>query len=75
MLAPMIKEASGSRGAVIIIDPVGGDYSEATLRAAAWDGHLLVVGFPAGIPRLPLNLPLLNSRSVLRRSGAEREPT
>ncbi len=48
----------------MISDPVGGDYSEPALRAIGWDGRYLVVGFPAGIPRLPLNLTLLKSCDV-----------
>jgi NADPH2:quinone reductase len=35
------------------------------LRAIAWEGRLLVVGFPAGIPKLPLNLTLLKSCQVV----------
>src|SRR6185295_15997801 len=49
----------------VIYDPVGGDYSEAALRSIAWEGRLLVVGFPAGIPKLPLNLTLLKSCQVV----------
>jgi len=49
----------------VIYDPVGGDYSEAALRSIAWEGRFLVVGFPAGIPRLPLNLTLLKGCQVV----------
>jgi NADPH2:quinone reductase len=49
----------------VIYDSVGGDYSEAALRAIAWEGRLLVIGFPAGIPKLPLNLTLLKSCQVV----------
>ena len=54
----------GPDGADVILDPVGGDYSEAALRSIAWQGRFLVVGFPAGIARLPLNLTLLKSCDV-----------
>jgi NADPH2:quinone reductase len=64
-LADLFKQACGERGADVIYDPVGGDYSEAALRAIAWEGRFLVVGFPAGIPRLPLNLTLLKSCQVV----------
>jgi NADPH:quinone reductase len=64
-LADLFKMACGEKGADVIYDPVGGDYSEAALRAIAWDGRLLVVGFPAGIPKLPLNLTLLKSCQVV----------
>jgi NADPH2:quinone reductase len=64
-LADLFKQACGEQGADVIYDPVGGDYSEAALRSIAWDGRHLVVGFPAGIPRLPLNLTLLKSCQVV----------
>lgn len=63
-LAALFKQAVGPVGADVILDPVGGDYSEAALRAIAWQGTFLVVGFPAGIARLPLNLTLLKSCDV-----------
>jgi NADPH:quinone reductase len=63
-LAQLFKEAVGPAGADVILDPVGGDYAEPALRSIAWEGRYLVVGFPAGIPRLPLNLTLLKSCDV-----------
>ena len=63
-LAGLFKEAVGPAGADVILDPVGGDYSEAALRGIGWEGRFLVVGFPAGIARLPLNLTLLKSCDV-----------
>ena len=50
----------------MIYDAVGGPYTEAALRSAAWRGRLLVVGFAAGeIPRIPLNLTLLKGCSIV----------
>jgi NADPH:quinone reductase-like Zn-dependent oxidoreductase len=63
-LAEQFKAAVGPKGADVIYDPVGGAYCEPALRAIAWEGRYLVVGFPAGIPRLPLNLTLLKSCNV-----------
>ena len=63
-LAQRFKDAVGPAGADVIFDPVGGDYTEAALRSIAWEGRFLVVGFPAGIARLPLNLTLLKSCDV-----------
>jgi NADPH2:quinone reductase len=63
-LSALFKEAVGPEGADVIFDPVGGDYSEAALRSIGWEGRYLVVGFPAGIPQLPLNLTLLKSCDV-----------
>jgi NADPH:quinone reductase len=64
-LTDCIKAACGADGAQVILDPVGGDYTEAALRAIGWEGRYLVVGFTAGIPRLPLNLTLLKSCEVI----------
>ena len=64
-LADIFKSACGVNGADVIYDPVGGDYSEAALRAIAWEGRFLVIGFPAGIAKLPLNLTLLKSCQVV----------
>ncbi|MEQ1688256.1 MAG: NADPH:quinone oxidoreductase family protein [Sphingopyxis sp.] len=63
-LAEAFKAAVGPGGANVIYDAVGGDYAEPALRSIAWEGRYLVVGFPAGIPRLPLNLTLLKSCDV-----------
>lgn len=49
----------------VILDPVGGAFSEAAFRAIAWQGRHLVVGFTAGIPTLPLNLALLKGAAVI----------
>ncbi|WP_293883500.1 NADPH:quinone oxidoreductase family protein [Sphingomonas sp.] len=63
-LADQFKAVLGKNGADVIYDAVGGDYCEPALRSIAWEGRYLVVGFPAGIPRLPLNLTLLKSCDV-----------
>jgi NADPH:quinone reductase-like Zn-dependent oxidoreductase len=63
-LSQLFKDAVGADGADVIYDPVGGDYTEAALRSIAWEGRFLVVGFPAGIAKLPLNLTLLKSCDV-----------
>ncbi|MDE2364274.1 MAG: NADPH:quinone oxidoreductase family protein [Hyphomicrobiales bacterium] len=64
-LSEIFKKACGANGADVIYDGVGGDYAEASLRSIAWEGRFLVVGFPAGIPKLPLNLTLLKGCDVL----------
>jgi NADPH:quinone reductase-like Zn-dependent oxidoreductase len=63
-LAEAFKAAGGKAGYDVIYDPVGGDYAEPALRSIGWEGRYLVVGFPAGIPKLPLNLTLLKSCDV-----------
>jgi NADPH2:quinone reductase len=64
-LSQQFKDAVGPTGADVILDPVGGIYTEAALRSIAWEGRFLVVGFPAGIAKLPLNLTLLKSCQVV----------
>ena len=63
-LAAAFKEAVGPDGADIVYDIVGGDYSEPALRSIAWEGRFLVIGFPAGIAKMPLNLTLLKSCDI-----------
>jgi len=69
LLANQIKAACAKQGsndgADVVYDAVGGDYAEPAVRALAWEGRFLVVGFPAGIPKLPLNLTLLKSCQIV----------
>ena len=65
-LRQRLMELTDGKGADVVLDPVGGVYAEAALRATAWRGRYLVVGFAAGdIPRIPLNLALLKERQIL----------
>jgi NADPH:quinone reductase len=65
-LKARVKELTGGVGADVVFDPVGGSTTEAAIRAIAWEGRLLVLGFTAGeIPKLPLNLVLLKSCQVV----------
>ncbi|MET0546256.1 MAG: NADPH:quinone oxidoreductase family protein [Caulobacterales bacterium] len=64
-LAAQFKEACGADGAHVVVDVVGGAYSEPALRAIAWHGRFLVVGFPAGIASIPMNLPLLKACQII----------
>jgi NADPH:quinone reductase-like Zn-dependent oxidoreductase len=63
-LSAQFKAAVSPTGADIVFEPVGGDYAEPALRSIGWEGRYLVVGFPAGIPKLPLNLTLLKSCDI-----------
>ena len=59
-------ELTGSKGVDVVYDPVGGALTEAALRASAWGGRLLVIGFASGeIPAIRLNLALLKERSIV----------
>jgi NADPH2:quinone reductase len=64
-LTDSFKAVCGPDGANVIYDGIGGDYTEAALRAIAWQGRHLVVGFTAGIPKLPLNLALLKGCEIV----------
>jgi NADPH2:quinone reductase len=64
-LGEQFKQACGANGPDLIYDPVGGDYAEAALRAIAWGGRFLVIGFPSGIPKIPLNLALLKGCDIV----------
>ncbi|MGJ9417307.1 NADPH:quinone oxidoreductase family protein [Massilia sp. CMS3.1] len=65
-LREALKAATGGKGPDVIYDPVGGAYSEPALRSIAYRGRHLVIGFAAGdIPKLPWNLMLLKSASVV----------
>jgi NADPH2:quinone reductase len=64
-LKEALRRLTGGRGVDVLYDPVGGAYSEAALRAMAWEGRFLVVGFAAGdIPKMPLNLVLLKGCDI-----------
>lgn len=59
-------EITAGKGVDVVYDPVGGIHAEAALRALAWRGRYLVVGFASGdIPKIALNLALLKERSLL----------
>lgn len=60
-----IKALSGGKGVDVVYDAVGGNYAEPAIRALAWKGRFLVVGFPAGIPKIPLNLTLLKGAQIV----------
>src|SRR6266853_822013 len=63
-----LREALKNLGvaADIALDPVGGKYSEPAVRAMAWKGRYLVVGFASGeIPKIPLTLALLKGCSIV----------
>lgn len=62
----VVKQATDGRGADIIVDPVGGDIAQQSLRCIARDGTLLIAGFASGtIPQIPAN------RLLLKRAAAK----
>lgn len=65
-LKDRVKEITNGKGVDVIYDPVGGHFSELALRAIAWRGRHLVIGFANGeIPKIPINLTLLKGASIV----------
>ena len=61
-----VKNLTDGKGVNVVYDAIGGDYAEPAVRAMAWGGRYLVVGFVAGyIPKIPLNLTLLKGTSLV----------
>jgi NADPH2:quinone reductase len=77
-LRARVKAITKGNGVDVIVDPVGGPYSELALRDMAWGGRHLVIGFTAGdIPKIPLNLPLIKGCEIVGvwiGAFAKREP-
>jgi NADPH2:quinone reductase len=64
-LREQVYGATGGCGADIILDPLGGSVFGAALRALAWRGRLVVIGFAAGaIPSIKTNYLLLKNIEV-----------
>lgn len=59
------RELTDGKGVDVVYDVVGGPTSEAALRALKFDGRFVVIGFTGGIAKVPLNLVLLNNRTVV----------
>ena len=65
-LRERINAFTGKQGVDVVVDPVGGSFSEPAFRSVGWRGRFLVVGFAGGeIPRIPLNLPLVKGSSIV----------
>ena len=61
-----VKGLTDGRGADLIVDPVGGDVFDESVRCIAFGGRLLVVGFASGrIPDISVNMPLIKGFSVV----------
>ncbi len=65
-LAAKLKELSGGRGFDVVFDPVGGAVFDASLRAIAWGGRIVLVGFASGkVPQIPANILLVKNAAAL----------
>jgi NADPH:quinone reductase len=64
-LRTQVYAETKNRGADIALDMLGGDIFDAAIRALAWRGRLVVIGFAAGrIPTLKANYLLLKNIEV-----------
>jgi NADPH2:quinone reductase len=64
-LREQVLELTADRGVDVVVDPLGGDAFDGALRALAWRGRLVVVGFAAGrIPTVKANYPLLKNIEI-----------
>jgi NADPH:quinone reductase len=60
-----VKRITDGRGADVVLDPVGGEIFENSLRCIAWSARILVIGFTGGIGLARTNLVLIKGASVL----------
>lgn len=65
-LRQRLKELTRGKGAEVYFDPVGGEAFEASLRAIAWEGRIVVIGFAGGtVPQIPANILLVKNCSAV----------
>jgi NADPH2:quinone reductase len=65
-LKEQIRALTDGRGADVVYDPVGGAVFDASLRAIAWEGRIVTIGFASGqVPQIPANLLLVKNAAVL----------
>lgn len=65
-LRERVRALTDGRGADVVFDPVGGDAFAQALRAVAWSGRMLVIGFAAGsVPQIPANHVLVKNIDIM----------
>jgi len=65
-LKDQCKALTNGKGVDVVYDPVGGELAQQALRALAWHGRYLVIGFASGdIPKFPANIALLKEASIM----------
>ncbi len=61
-----VRALTDGRGVDVVYDPVGGDAFDASLRAIAWEGRIIVIGFAGGrVPQIPANLVLVKNCDIV----------
>jgi NADPH2:quinone reductase len=64
-LREQVYSNNGGNGVDIVLDPLGGDVFDASLRALAWCGRAVVIGFASGrIPDIKANYLLVKNITV-----------
>jgi NADPH2:quinone reductase len=64
-LRDRVLELTAGRGVDVVIDAIGGDAFDGAIRAVAWRGRAVIVGFASGrIPTLKMNYPMLKNIEV-----------
>ncbi len=64
--AEAVRRWTGGKGVDVIMESVGGEVFEKSLRSLARDGRLVAIGFASGVqPQLELGLLVMNGLSVL----------
>ena len=65
-LRDAVREATDGRGVDVVFDPVGGEMFRAAMRAAAFEGRLLPIGFASGgVPQIPANILLVKNLTAI----------
>jgi NADPH2:quinone reductase len=64
-LTDRVMALTDGKGADVCFDPVGGDLFDAALSSLGWGGRILLIGFVAGVPKIPANRLLVKHRSAL----------
>ncbi|WP_169566718.1 NADPH:quinone oxidoreductase family protein [Sneathiella limimaris] len=61
-----VLDLTDGRGVDVVYDSIGGDVTLQSIRALAWEGRLLTIGYASGtIPDIPANRLLLKNASVM----------
>ena len=64
-LTSRVMALTNDKGADVCFDPVGGELFDAALSSLGWGGRILLIGFVAGVPKIPGNRLLVKHRAAL----------
>jgi NADPH:quinone reductase len=64
-LTERVMALTAGKGADVCFDPVGGDLFDGALSSLGWGGRMLLIGFVAGVPKIPANRLLVKHRAAL----------